>query len=122
MLGAPTNPGKNQPSRCPSPGTENFTVSGRPGKLSILISLLERCGFTMRYTSNPAIAEVATTTKNSNATTAKTIFVYQRDGNRNSLRMDIRNRATGLAHSPFLIPHPKYSSSSHAVSPAHFVT
>jgi hypothetical protein len=36
---------------------------------------------------------------------ANTIFVYQRDGNRNSSRMDIRNRATGLARSPFLILH-----------------
>src|SRR5258708_27320072 len=91
MLGAPTNPGKNQPSRCSAPGTENFTVSGRPGKLSILISLLERCGFTMRYTKNPAIADVATTAKKSNAKMAINIFEYQRVGNWNSSRMDLRD-------------------------------
>jgi hypothetical protein len=66
-------------------------ASGRPGKLSMLISLLERCGFTMRYTKNPAIAEVATTAKNSNAKTAINIFVYHCDGNRNSSRMDMRD-------------------------------
>src|ERR1700720_4909661 len=92
MVGAPTSPGKNQASRCPDdPGTENFMASGRPGKLSMLISLLERCGFTMRYTKNPAIADVATTAKNSNAKMAINIFVYQRVGNRNSSTMDMRD-------------------------------
>src|ERR1700686_1474096 len=92
MVGAPINPGKNQASRCPDdPGTENFIASGRPGKLSMLISLVERCGFTMRYTKNPAIAEVATTPKNSNAKTAMNSFVYHWVGKRNSSRMDIRD-------------------------------
>src|SRR6201998_4538646 len=66
-------------------------ASGRPGQLSMLISLLERCGFTMRYTRNPAIADVATTAKNSNAKMAINIFVYQRVGNWNSSRMDMRD-------------------------------
>jgi len=57
----------------------------------MLISLLERWGFTMRYTRNPAIADVATTAKNSNAKMAINIFVYQREGNRNSSRMDMRD-------------------------------
>jgi hypothetical protein len=45
----------------------------------------------MRYTKNPAIADVATTAKNSNAATAIIIFVYQSDGKRNSSRIDIHD-------------------------------
>src|SRR5467141_753522 len=49
IVGAPRNPGKNHPSRFPSPpGTSNSSTSGRPGKLAMLISLLVRWGFTMR--------------------------------------------------------------------------
>src|SRR6266849_10947141 len=91
MVGAPRNPGKNQPSRWPPRGTENFMASGRPGKLSMLISLLERCGFTTRYTRKPAIAEVATTPNNSSANTAINSLLYQRVGERISSRMDIRD-------------------------------
>ena len=80
MVGAPRSPGKNQPSRDPSPGTINEIISGRPGKLAMLISLLVRCGFTMRYTRKPAIAVVASTAKNTTASRAINSFVYQRDG------------------------------------------
>ncbi len=48
MVGAPFSPGKNHPSRVPGPGTVNSTASGRPGKLSMLISLVVLWGFTMR--------------------------------------------------------------------------
>ena len=46
----------------------------------MLISLLVRCGFTMRYTKNPAMADVATTAKNTNADTADSSLMYHRIG------------------------------------------
>src|ERR1700736_2666205 len=71
----------------------------------MLISLLVRCGFTMRYTTNPAMAEVATTAKNTNANTDINNFVYQSVGDRISSRMYIVTRATGLAHHTVLSSH-----------------
>src|ERR1700743_3850141 len=81
IVEAPRNPGKNQPSReLGLPGTENWIASGRPGKLCMLISVLVRCGLTIRYTKKPAIASVASTAKNTNARTADSSLMYQRIG------------------------------------------
>src|ERR1700722_16720402 len=46
----------------------------------MLISVLVRCGLTMRYTRKPAIASVARTAKNTNARTADSNLMYQRIG------------------------------------------
>src|SRR5258708_19591929 len=90
-------------------------ASGRPGKLSMLISLLVLCGFTMRYTKNPAMADVATTAKNSSAKTAINNFVYHRVGNRISSRMDIVTRAARLPHyAVFSFSHLHLQKSHHA--------
>jgi hypothetical protein len=54
------------------------------------MTLVVRCGFTIRYTRNPEIAAVASTIKITNARIAVINFAYHVVGYLSWLRMDIR--------------------------------